>query len=255
MQLQLIRNATLRLHYAGHLLLIDPFFAPRHSRPSYTGKSPNPLVELPLTTDEILAGVELVLVSHLHSDHFDPVAQQLVPRHLPLICQPGDAATIQGYGFAQVMPLNEPLLWDRIQFTRTEGHHGVGEVETIMGQVSGFVLQAPGEPTLYWAGDTVLCEEVRSVITQFQPDVIVTHSSGATWAISDGTRAPILMDAAETIEVCRLAPHSQIIATHLDSLDHGTVSRADLRQAAEMAGIAAHQLCIPADGETLLIQA
>lgn len=254
MQLQLIRNATLRLHYAGHLLLIDPFFAPRHSRPSYTGKSPNPLVELPLTTDEILAGVELVLVSHLHSDHFDPVAQQLVPRHLPLICQPGDEATIQGYGFAQVMPLTEPLTWGGIQLTRTEGHHGVGEVETMMGQVSGFVLQAPGEPTLYWAGDTVLCEEVRSVITQFQPDVIVTHSSGATWAISDGTRAPILMDAAQTIEVCWLAPRSQIIATHLDSLDHGTVSRADLRQAAEVVGITAAQLCIPADGETLLIQ-
>ncbi len=51
MRLQLIRSATLRLDYAGHHLLIDPYFAPKHSRPTYTGKSPNPLIDLPLSPD------------------------------------------------------------------------------------------------------------------------------------------------------------------------------------------------------------
>ena len=31
MQLQLIRNATMRLTYAGRVLLTDPFFSPRHA--------------------------------------------------------------------------------------------------------------------------------------------------------------------------------------------------------------------------------
>lgn len=104
MRLQLIRSATLLLDYAGQHILIDPFFAPKHSRPSYTGRSPNPLVELPLPPEQILDGVELVIVSHLHSDHFDPVAHQLVPKTLPLLCQPGNEETIRDKGFLDVTP-------------------------------------------------------------------------------------------------------------------------------------------------------
>jgi L-ascorbate metabolism protein UlaG (beta-lactamase superfamily) len=85
MRFRLIRSATLRLRYAGRELLVDPYFAPRHSRPSFTGRSPNPLIELPVTPGEVMAGVELVIVSHLHSDHFDPEAQRLVPKDLPIL--------------------------------------------------------------------------------------------------------------------------------------------------------------------------
>ncbi len=49
-QLQLIRNATLRLTYHNQLILIDPYFAPKHTLPSYADKSLNPLVDLPLPT-------------------------------------------------------------------------------------------------------------------------------------------------------------------------------------------------------------
>jgi L-ascorbate metabolism protein UlaG (beta-lactamase superfamily) len=89
MRLRLFRNATQRLHYAGHELLLDPFFAPKHSRPSYAGRSPNPLVDLPCPPEEIMAGAELLIVSQLHSDHFDPEAQRLLPKDLPIFCQPG----------------------------------------------------------------------------------------------------------------------------------------------------------------------
>jgi len=249
MRLQLIRNATMLLDYGGRRLLLDPFFAPRHSRPSFTGKSPNPLVDLPLPPERILDGVELVVVSHLHTDHFDPVAHDLVPKALPLLCQPGNEQTIREKGFQAVTPAAAPLDWNGITITRTSGHHGTGEVGTMMGSVSGFVFRASGEPALYWAGDTILCDEVRDAITQFQPDVIVTHSSGATWSDSAGQRSLIVMDAAQTIEVCRLAPEGIVVAVHLDSLDHGTVSRSDLRDASRAAGI--HNLRIPEDGETL----
>ena len=116
-----------------------------------------------------------------------------------------------------------------------------------MGTVSGFVFQAPGEPTLYWAGDTILYEPVLQVIERFRPDVIVTHSSGALWKGS----GPIVMDAAQTLAVCRAAPQSRVVAIHLDSLDHGEVSRADLRAQAQGAGLPDGCLLIPEDGETL----
>jgi len=251
MRLQLIRNATMLLDYAGTHILTDPFFAPKHSRPSMTGRSPNPMVDLPLPPERILDGVELVIISHLHGDHFDAVAQELIPKSLPLLCQPADEPTIRDKGFQSVTPVADTLEWNNIAITRIGGHHGLGEVETMMGKVSGFFFQASGEPTLYWTGDTVLCDEVRAAIARFQPDVIVTHSSGATWPDKVSQRHLIVMDAAQTLEVCRLAPNSTIIAIHLDSLDHGTVSRADLRAQADRAGIDHHRLRIPADGEMI----
>src|SRR5262245_54438007 len=99
MKLQLFRNATLKLSYAGRTLLIHPYLAPRHSLPSFTGRSPNPMTELPANIADILKGVELVVVSHLHTDHFDSVAKQRVPKNLPLICQPGDETKIAEAGF------------------------------------------------------------------------------------------------------------------------------------------------------------
>jgi hypothetical protein len=59
------------------------------------------------------------------------------------------------------------------------------------------------------------------------------------------------MDAVQTIEVCRAAPSAIVIATHMEALDHATVSRADLRSFAEESGINTNQLLIPADGEIL----
>ena len=52
MKLRLLRNATLKLEIRGRIVLIDPFFAPKGSRPSFTGRAPNPLVELPASPEE-----------------------------------------------------------------------------------------------------------------------------------------------------------------------------------------------------------
>jgi hypothetical protein len=113
------------------------------------------------------------------------------------------------------------------------------------------VFGAVGEPTLYWAGDTVWYDEVRSTIAQFRPDVIITHSSGAKFGDSD----PIVMDAEQTIAVCQEAPQATVIAVHMESLDHGTVTRADLRRMADNAAIQPDQLLIPDDGDRITLPA
>src|SRR6187200_2574062 len=138
MNLQLIRNATLRLQYAGRTILIDPDLADKHSRPSFTGRSPNPMVDLPLSLSEIVAGVELLVVSHLHRDHFDAV--ESIPAALPVLCQPGDQARIAERGFTHVTPVDHTLEWGGIQLTRTAGQHGTGAVGRMMGAVAGFVF-------------------------------------------------------------------------------------------------------------------
>ena len=247
MRLQLLRNATLKLEFAGETLLIDPDFGPKHSRPSFAGRSPNPMTNLPASIDEVLAGVDLVIVSHLHADHFDEVAQETVPKNMPLVCQPGDAGKIRSFGFSDVTELTDELTWRGIHLTRREGNHGTGAVLDKMGQVMGVSFKAENEPSIYWSGDTILYPPVATTIAKTKPDIIVTHSCGAKW-----DDILIVMDAEQTAEVCRMAPETtHIIATHMDALDHATVSRDALRAYADSQNITRHKLIIPADGETL----
>ena len=245
MQIQLIRCATIRMEYANHQFIIDPYLAAKHTMPSSAGLSLNPLVDLPCTPHEALAGIEMAVISHLHDDHFDPIAERLLPNNLPLLSQPEDESDIEAKGFATVIPVRETISWKGISITRTQCQHGTGDVLHQMGPASGFVFRAENEPTVYWAGDTIWCKPVADVIVRTQPDIIITHSCGAVW----GDHELIVMDAAQTIEVCRAASYSIVIATHMDALDHATVSREALRAYAEAHDVRSEQLLIPADGE------
>lgn len=250
MQLQLLRNATLKLRYAGRTILVDPDFGPRHARASFTGRSPNPMVALPEAIDSILAGVDTVIVSHLHADHFDEVAKERVPKHLPVICQPGNEQAIVAAGFQSVTPVDCFVRLGSAILKRHPAQHGTGAVVETMGPVMGFSLEAPGEPTLYWCGDSVLYPPLLESVAATDPDVIVTHSCGALW---DDTL--IVMDADQTLDLCEAAPRATVIATHMEALDHASISRAALRQAAIARRISSSRLLIPKDGETVEIRA
>ncbi len=94
MHLRLIRNATLRLELDGRRLLVDPMLDPAGARPPVEGTENdrrNPLVELPEPAEVVVEGIDAVLVTHLHRDHFDDTAAALLPRDLPVLCQPEDA--------------------------------------------------------------------------------------------------------------------------------------------------------------------
>jgi L-ascorbate metabolism protein UlaG (beta-lactamase superfamily) len=250
MKLQLIRNATLKLHYAGRCILIDPYFAPRHSLPSYAGRSANPLVELPYPINDILDGVELVIVSHLHSDHFDSVAKARLPKHMPILCQPGDEGEIRSSGFTNVTPLLDAVDWQGIGVMRCEASHGLGPVVETMGPVMGLMITSPKEPSLYWMGDTVLYPPVLETIARHRPDIVVCHACGATW---DGDL--IVMDARQIsllIETMMAdGMGTVIVATHMDALDHATVTRDDLRDGIRACGLPAERLLVPEDGAIL----
>ena len=89
MDLQLIRNATLRLRFAGVEFLIDPMLGVKGSiRAMGDSTERNPTVDLPCPIAEVLEGVDVVLVSHMHPDHFDEAAFGVVPRDVPVFCQP-----------------------------------------------------------------------------------------------------------------------------------------------------------------------
>ncbi|MCT7376305.1 MBL fold metallo-hydrolase [Chelativorans salis] len=247
MKVQLIRSATLRLLVADRRYLIDPWLARKSEGRSYAGRGRSPLVPLPLPLDEIVGGIDAVIVSHLHSDHFDEAARAALPGDIRIFSSARDAAAIAAQGFENVAPIGSELRDGNVVIGLASGRHGPPEVLAEMGDVSGFVFRAEGEPVLYWAGDTILCEEVRETIAAVEPDVIVVHACGASW---NGI-GPLVMDEAMVAEVLRIAPRASVIATHLDAVDHATVSRSALRRHFEAHPELAARLHIPADGETL----
>lgn len=248
MRLRLLRHATLVIDSGGHRLLVDPMLGPPGSQPAIAetpNPRPNPLVPLPTQPLDAVRGLSAVLVTHLHGDHFDATALGVVPRDRPILCQPRDHQMLVRAGLSATV-VEDALEVDGLSITRTGGRHGTGAIGQEMGDVSGFVIAAEGEPTLYVAGDTVWCEEVGSALAAHAPDVVVVNAGGARFIHGD----PITMDAPDVLAVCAAAPDALIVAVHMDAMNHCTLSRADLRTALDVAGLSG-RVAIPADGETL----
>jgi len=227
MRLRLIRNATLELAYAGRRLLLDPMLDPAGAR-GPVANTPNdrrnPLVELPEPAEAIAERAELLLVTHLHADHLDETAVALLAGDRPLLCQPPDEVTLRKRGFTDVRPVDGSLDLDGLQVSRTGGQHGTGKIAEMLAPVSGFVLRAEGEPTVYVAGDTIWCDEVRSAIDEHAPDVVVVNAGGARFNEGD----PIVMTAEDVAAVARYAPAAHVVAVHLEAINHCLEPRAAL---------------------------
>lgn len=247
MQLQLIRHATLLVEYAGMRLLVDPMLsdagamAPIQNSPQ---PRPNPLVPLPCSAEEVLDGVQAVLLTHTHRDHWDDAAIQLVPKDLPLLCQPEDLAKMEATHFLNAAAVHEARNWSKICITRTHAQHGTGEIGRAMAPASGYILQSEAEPTLYIAGDSIWCKEVSYEISRFKPEIIVVNAGGARFLEGD----PITMTAEDVIHVCRAAPNAMVIAVHMEAINHCLLTRSELAKATEHVGV---KVRIPEDGELI----
>jgi L-ascorbate metabolism protein UlaG (beta-lactamase superfamily) len=248
MNLQLIRNATCKMTYGGYTILTDPYFAGKLTRPSFRGISKNPTVDLPMSIDEILSDVDMVMVSHMHSDHFDDDAQRALKKDIPILCQKEDKHDIQALGFGDVTAVKDVATWRGITISHVDGRHGTGDVLDDMGIVSGFMFKACGEPSVYWCGDTILSDEIRTFLAEQKPDIILVHASGAVW----GDDVKIVMDETDVIKVAKLLPNSKVVAIHMEALDHATVTREALKKFAVQHGVDDKQLLIPNDGETIV---
>jgi L-ascorbate metabolism protein UlaG (beta-lactamase superfamily) len=245
MHLTLVRHATLLVRAAGLHLLVDPQLDPRGARepvPGTPNPRPTPLVDLPEPAEAVVDGVDAVLVTHLHGDHFDETARRLLPRGVALVCQPPDADRLRADGFTDVRPVEEELTLGALRIARTGGEHGRGEIGAKMAPVSGFVLHAPGEPTLYIAGDTILAEPVRAALREHDPAVVVVNA-GAAQFLEGG---PIVMDADDVVALARETT-ALVVAVHFETVSHSTQTRADLHERLRAEGLT-HKVVVPEDG-------
>lgn len=248
-RIRLIRHATLTVDYAGKTLLVDPLLADAGTLPPINrtaNQRPNPLVPLPVSASSLVTGIDAVLVTHTHSDHWDAVAAKQVPPTSLVFVQPPDVKRLGEQGFSNLRAVDAETTWEGIRLTRSGGEHGRGEVGQRMAPVSGFVLAAAGWPTVYIAGDTVWCPEVARVIQAHQPSVIVVNA-GAAQFLEGG---PITMDAEDVLKVCEAAPAATVVAVHMEAINHCLLTRAELQQALDRLRPRARVL-MPKDGETV----
>lgn len=94
MNIHHIRNATAILDYGGKIL-IDPMLAEKEHFHhlfrkvlSITKKDQmNPLVDLPMPVEDIINGIDAVIVTHLHLDHWDDIAKEVLPKEINYLCK------------------------------------------------------------------------------------------------------------------------------------------------------------------------
>jgi L-ascorbate metabolism protein UlaG (beta-lactamase superfamily) len=231
----LVRNATLILELSGKRILVDPMLDDMGARPPIE-KTANPLrnptVPLPFPAEEVVRGLDAVIVSHRHRDHLDARGEELVPRDVPVFCQPDDEDALRELGL-DARSIVDALEWDGIRMTRTPARHGSGAIADLLAPVSGFVLN-----DLYLAGDTVWYQAVAETIERHEPRVAVVHAGGAEF-VEGGL---IVMGVDDVREVVSRVP--TVVAVHMEALNHCFLERNSLRRA--VPGV-----LVPEDGETL----
>lgn len=257
-QIQQIRNATLKLEYAGRTFLVDPMLGARGAYPGFNGTYNqhlrNPLVELPIPAAEVMRGVDAVVVTHTHLDHWDGGEHAFVPKDLPIFVQhQADAEQVRGQGYRDVRVIEGSAEFEGVRLTRTGGQHGtdamfaVEPVAGLLGQAMGVVFQAPGAATVYVVGDTTWHGEVEQALAAFKPDVVVLNTGDARVL---GFTGSIIMGRDDVLRAARAAPGAAIVATHMDAINHMTLSREVLRDHVRQNGLE-DRVRVPADGETM----
>lgn len=255
MQIHQIRNATLIITYNGKRFLIDPWLMPKDYMSGFetavNADVRQPRSELPLPIEDII-NVDAVILTHFHPDHWDEFAAKALDKNIPFFVQSKeDAQIIKSFGFNNLRVISENgTNYEGITLYKTGGQHGKREIiKPICEQVGmpydamGIVFKTKEEKTLYIAGDTIWCQEVKAAIDTYSPDVIIVNACGAT--LLNGEK--IIMDADDVKTTAQYTPNATIIASHMDTVSHLTVSKTDIKN------LNLKNVLIPEDNEIITI--
>ncbi|MBD7968628.1 MBL fold metallo-hydrolase [Paenibacillus gallinarum] len=254
MNFQQIRNATITLEYGGQKFLVDPMLSKKGEFDPFLPAERddrNPLVELPMSVDELLEGVDAVIITHTHEDHFDQAAKDQLPKDIKMFMQDEeDAKLAKELGFTNIEVMEEEVAIDfnGVEITEVDGRHGYGETAELMGNVMGVVFQHPEEETVYLAGDTVWYEKVEEIIDTYTPEIILLNG-GENHFTGGRPVGNLIMGKEDIYEVYKAAPEATIVVSHLEAVNHWGLSREELKNFINEKGIQSNVL-VPDDGES-----
>ncbi len=256
---QLIRSATIRVSLGDAVFLVDPMLSAKGSWPGFTGtvnsEARNPLTALPMPASDVLKGVDAIVLTHTHEDHWDEEARRMIPKSMPVFVNDEKARKqVQASGFKNVTVLQPSTRFRNTVISPVLSQHGTDEMlETLdLGTTMGIFFERAGFRSVYVAGDTVWRHAVSEHIARFKPGIIVLNTGNA---LATAFPQSMIMGSQDFLRAYREAPDAAIVAVHMDAINHCVMHRADLRWYAKSQKLDASRALIPDDGEMLVFPA
>ena len=243
--LTFIGTATMLLRFGDLTLLTDPNFLHRGQR-AYLGHglSSKRLTEPALQIGE-LPPLDGVLLSHLHGDHWDRVAQRGLDQSLPIVTTEHAAKRLHHRGFTGALGLatwKEQTLRSpgaMVRITAMPGRHAPGIAQRFLPPVMGSMLEfGPPDGTValrvYISGDTLVIDDLKAIPRRF-PDIDagVFHLGGTT--LPGGLM--VTMDGRQGAQLLDLLSPAIVVPVHYDDYMIFKSPLADFRREVERRGL------------------
>ena len=239
-----VGTATVILRYAGFTILTDPNFlhAGDHVHLGYglrSERQTDPAIEI-----DDLPPLDLVLLSHLHGDHFDRIAEAKLDKRVPIITTPHAARYLEGKGFRPPAALNtwESILVRkgdaRLRVTAMPGTHAPGPLRKVLPPVMGSMLEFGTTESgtrlrLYITGDTLIHDRLREIPRRYpEIDLALLHLGG--------TRVLgllVTMDADQGVEAMKIVDPKTAVPIHFNDYTVFKSPLEDFKRAVAQAGL------------------
>jgi len=223
-----IGGPTALLEYAGLRIVTDPTFDQPRLYPD-EGGVPLTKTQGPALSRADVGAVDLVLLSHHeHEDNLDYEGLELLATGVLTISTMKAGSDLFGGG---VVGLDS---WESrevgaVTVTAVPALHGPPGAESLVGPVTGFVLQADGEPTIYVSGDNASLPLVQQIASRF-PDVDIAVLFAGAARIS-AINGPLTLTAADAAEAARILGVHHVVGVHTEDWEHFSETRADFEAA------------------------
>lgn len=227
----LVGGPTLLLRLGGFTLLTDPTFDdPR------TYDAPRPLTKLigPAVGPDELGPVDAVLLSHdQHFDNLDLSGRVFLDR-VPLVLSTQAAA-------GRIEHVTGLAPWEQVTVgpltvTALPARHGPVGAEPLSGDVTGFLLQGDGLPSVYVSGDNAGVDVVEESAERIgRVDLAVLFVGAAN--VGRFGAEPVTLSGERAARVAELLDASVVVPVHAEGWEHFTEGVAEVVTAFAAAGL------------------
>jgi len=224
---QFVGNATVLIRYAGFTILTDPNFLHKgeHVHLGYGLKAQrltNPAVEL-----DQLPPIDLIVLSHMHGDHFDQLVQEKLDRNTPIVTTPEASKALEEMGFKQRHAL---ATWDALLVKKGDAtlrinampaRHGPPAASAPLPETMGSMLEfstSQRKPNyrIYISGDTLVYEDINDIPRRYpEIDLALLHLGG--------TRIlgvmKVTMDGKDGVQMLQIIAPQHAIPIHYNDYD------------------------------------
>ena len=125
-----------------------------------------------------------------------------------------------------------------VTITAMPALHGPPGSEPMVGPVIGFMLESPGEPSIYVSGDNASLPLVQQIADRFAPVDIALLFAGA--ARVDEIDADLTLNSTDAATAAKSLGARLVVGLHTEDWTHFSHTRTQLEEAFEGAGVLAH---------------